>query len=1131
VVDADIVNADDADADDADTGNTDTGNTDMAVRRPQVTLSLSIGVADMTVATDAYDLEALAQYLFEEADQRLYVAKRAGRGQVCDGSGQLESDETTIDVRLLGREDALEQVRRFLATPVTAIVTPALTVRGHVGMGVSRLLKYAQTLAQLMADVVVTLKGSMALRERKLGALSEAHLSVPWLEWADLIEPLTVQRKLAENAPEGHLLIMVDRIDLLDEASRHYLHNLLALTMPTRLVYSVLSEHSQRSGDGASDLRKFVEIQDTITLAALSFDDVMHWLQGRLGEQLSPVTTPSLRQRQPVHQQDFVRGIYDLTRGVPARVSIVLTALELGLVTRTDPLEQQLATLTSLLDEKTRRSSLPMSRSVFVGRYQEIATLKRWLRSGALISVVGADGMGKSRLTLQAARECAANFLGGVYWLSMTSLTSYNQLLYSLAEAMHVPFGSSQDPDAPVFGVLRQAPTLLVLDDVTVLTPVLELISNIQQHAPATALCITSQVSLKLASERVLQLQALPQPSVGHPALNGSVVLFLEYARQAAPNRYFQASDEHFLQALQHIYEYVSATPLGLELAAAWCGVYDVPAIAALLQTDALRLEDAPEADAAGASVQVMLEAFWSLLSAHEQQVFASLAVFASDFSEEAAKDVAGASPFFLTSLWHKSVLSHRVAGNRSDDGRYSLPLLLRQFAAAKLAAQPHWQQQAQQTFIRYYLAWLKALEPALWDNRQRRTFELLHNDIDNITKAWRWLPSFDAAIPGGAVALDPHGKATMLLRNYFEVKGHARQGAELFAELSAYFAPVQARFASFHTYAEARLWFRAGAVDLSRQAIRRARGLLERSIEPPEGFSELPWLSILEATNALFAGDLAQVPVDLDVALGEAARLGAQRTWLSAYITLAAWHYEQDDLVRAQQILRRAEVMARRLGARVELCRCLHYQGALYLEQGTWQQAKRTFKIGLERANSITFNRSQALCCIGLARCLSQSNAIAIVDRPLASHRLQKMHRHLEHALHYVERSGSTVELLQVLRERLSLAYATGDVASASEDLGRALTIASNTSFLPSRLQLLAVVAWHHEGLRAEVLVVIYRHPAASEYFRRKLREQFGEMTWSEERLAAADAQRQLTALHDVVLSQLPQLSMARAS
>jgi diguanylate cyclase (GGDEF)-like protein len=1141
----------------ADTQVADTPK-DADVHRPQVTLSLSIGVAHMVVAADAlaseHDVETAAQTLFEEADQRVYVAKRAGRGRVCDGAEPPPGDDEASEVRLLGREDALEQLRAFLHTPMLATVTPALRVRGHVGMGVSRLLHYAETLAQLLGAVVVTLKGTTALRERKLGALSEAKLSVSWLEWSDLIDPLTVRHKLSEHVPEGHLLVIVDRVDLLDEASRDYLHSLLALTMPTRLIYSVLAGYAD---DDTHDLNKFVEIEDTITLSALSFEEVLHWLQGRVGEQLSPAAHTMPTPRHPLQnvqqqaqqhaqeraqQQVFVRAIYDMTRGVPARVSTVLTALEMGLVARTDVLDKQLATLAGLLDGKTQRSSLPMSRGRFVGRYDEVATLKRWLRPGALISVVGADGMGKSRLTLQVARERAATFLGGVYWLSMTALTNYNQLVYNLAEAMYVPFGNSHDPDAPVFALLRQAPTLLVLDDVTVLPPVLELIGNIQQYAPSTALCVTSQVSLKLASERVLHLRALPVPTVGHPALNSSVGVFLEYARQAAPNRHFDASGERFLQALQAICELVSATPLGLELAAAWCGVYDVPAIAERLQADALRLEDAPEADVVGASVRVMLEAFWSLLSAYEQRVLASLAVFASDFSEEAAREIAGASPFFLTSLWHKSFLSHRAAGNRSDDGRYGLSLLLRQFVGAKLAAQALWQQQAQQAFVGYYVGWLRALEPTLWDNRQRRTFELLHNDIDNIVQAWRWLPRVAGTGVAGtgvagtgdkrAVSLDPEGKATMLLRNYFELKGHARQGAELFSELSAYFAADQARFASFHAYAAARLWSRAGDIIASGQAVRQARGLLERCIEPLEGFAELPWLFFLEATNALFAGDVDVVPVVLDVGLAEAARFGSQRPWLSGYITLALWYQQQDDLARAQQILRRAEVMARRSGARVELCRSLHYQGALYVEQGLWQQAKRAFKIGLERASLITFNRSQALCCLGLARCVSRSNALAIVNRPLPPHALQDIKRYLEQALLHVEHSGSINELLQALRERASLMHATGNLAAANEDLRRALIIASNTPFAPSSLLLLAVIAWHYPDMRTHILPVIYCHPAASNHLRHKLRQQFTDVTtWPADRLSASDGKRHLSALQEAALDYLQHPGMARAS
>ena len=73
-----------------------------------------------------------------------------------------------------------------------------------------------------------------------------------------------------------------------------------------------------------------------------------------------------------------------------------------------------------------------------------------------------------------------------------------------------------------------------------------------------------------------------------------------------------------------------------------------------------------------------MFESSWELLTAVEQQLFASLSVFRGGFSLAAAAAIANGHKGQLEQLLDKSLLQR-------DEERYELHELLRQFAAEKL--------------------------------------------------------------------------------------------------------------------------------------------------------------------------------------------------------------------------------------------------------------------------------------------------------------------------------------------------------------------------------------------------------------------------------------------------------------
>jgi tetratricopeptide (TPR) repeat protein len=406
-------------------------------------------------------------------------------------------------------------------------------------------------------------------------------------------------------------------------------------------------------------------------------------------------------------------------------------------------------------------------------------------------------------------------------------------------------------------------------------------------------------------------------------------------------------------------------------------------------------------------------------------------------------------------------------------------------------------------------MTWLGELEVTMWDERQGATFQLIHSNIDTINKAWHLLASLDSSEVAGdtAASLDPEGKITALLRNYYEVfAGQTRRGAALFANLADVFAEMQPRFASFQAYAATRLWSRAGDLGRSQQAAVQTLALLEQSPDPTgQGFAEIAWIHHLSAENQMLSGHYSYVLASLEAAVTYFEQLGHRRGWIAATIGQGKWYILQADYMRAHYCIKTAHDQAQQLNLRVGICLSLHYLGRVAVALQDWQQATEHLNACIDKANAIGFERAEALSHLSLARCVTRRAGVGFADgfraggraaKPIAAHNLARARWHLDQALQCWERKGLTVELIYTLHELASLAYEEHHAQEARSYLSRALLIAKDTAFIPSLLSCLAVFACYEPELTmvARVVRVIYHHPAASPQLRKLIAYQFGD-------------------------------------
>src|SRR5438477_7731734 len=70
-----------------------------------------------------------------------------------------------------------------------------------------------------------------------------------------------------------------------------------------------------------------------------------------------------------------------------------------------------------------RLTNLPRPLTSFIGRTQQVQSLKRLLEQGSLVTLTGAGGSGKTRLAIEAGRELLSAYPEGVWWVDLSALS------------------------------------------------------------------------------------------------------------------------------------------------------------------------------------------------------------------------------------------------------------------------------------------------------------------------------------------------------------------------------------------------------------------------------------------------------------------------------------------------------------------------------------------------------------------------------------------------------------------------------------------------------------------------------------------------------------------------------------
>lgn len=384
-----------------------------------------------------------------------------------------------------------------------------------------------------------------------------------------------------------------------------------------------------------------------------------------------------------------------------------------------------------------RRVLLPAPLTRFFGREPEREWLAEELAAPGvrLVTLTGPGGLGKTRLSLEAARQAQFPL---VVFVPLADATIPARTLESIAEGLGRTLGVSPTLHTTALERISQwlgtTPALLVLDNFEQLAepPGVHAIRQILERCPKTKILLTSRRALGLSGERELPLAPLPTPEHGGTPERllefPSVQLFLDRAR--AVRSTFRITSEN-AATVGSLCARLEGIPLALELAASRARALTPAQILTHLSDRFAFLTSKdttiPERQR---TLWAAIEGSVALLDSDSREAFLKLGVYRGGWTLQSGEAV-GATLDGLERLLQAAIIESQ---EQSDSLRFSMRETLREYALSTLT-------EADKSFaLEQHASWFLKLalqeSERLQGPEQARALELLDRELPNLRRA-----------------------------------------------------------------------------------------------------------------------------------------------------------------------------------------------------------------------------------------------------------------------------------------------------------------------------------------------------------------------------------------------------------
>jgi len=413
------------------------------------------------------------------------------------------------------------------------------------------------------------------------------------------------------------------------------------------------------------------------------------------------------------------------------------------------------------------RGNLPEVLPALYGREQDLEAVLKLLQAHRLVTLVGAGGIGKTRLARAAAHAVRNQWPDGVWMVELAPLIDPDLVPAAAAQALGARLSGKQSGSFELAQLLRGKALLLVLDNCEhLLQAATTLVTAVLAHAPRVKVLVTSQEPLHEADEQQFRVQSLSVPTEvqsGDARTFGALVLFEARARAVDPRF---TLDESNLGTVIEVCRRLDGLALAIELAAARVPLLGVEGVRN-------RLDDRFRVLTAGArtslprhqTLRAAIEWSYALLGAHEQAVMRRFGVFVGSFGLESAQHVAADENIdewavldHLGALVDKSL----VVAEPGVEPRYRLLETGRAWAIEKLAEAG----EMEATLRRHAQAMVAVFERSdaqQWTVPNSTRMQRYLPDLDNLRAALDWASS---GVGDAELQIALTGPAAWIFRN-----------------------------------------------------------------------------------------------------------------------------------------------------------------------------------------------------------------------------------------------------------------------------------------------------------------------------------------------------------------------------
>jgi predicted ATPase/DNA-binding XRE family transcriptional regulator len=339
--------------------------------------------------------------------------------------------------------------------------------------------------------------------------------------------------------------------------------------------------------------------------------------------------------------------------------------------------------------------NLPNCLSEFVGREATTAAIEKLVANHRLVTLVGAGGIGKTRLAVHVAVRMKDAYRDGAWFVDFASVGDVASCSSEIALALSVPGAHGPAAAGKLVSFLKSKQLLLILDNCEHLVGgVARIAEAILQSCAQVAILATSREAFAVGGERIYHVPPLDVPAA-HEVPNLSVEGALAYGAIALFALRAVAADSRFVLTQRQlpfaasVCRQLDGIALAIEIAAARTRAFSLMALEKQVK-HALSLEGGSRTTTARhRTMRALFDWSYRLLGDREQSLLRKLSVFVGGFTPELAASMCANEEMsehqvfdIIGGLVDRSLLQKEIG---DDVIRYRLLELTRQYAREKL--------------------------------------------------------------------------------------------------------------------------------------------------------------------------------------------------------------------------------------------------------------------------------------------------------------------------------------------------------------------------------------------------------------------------------------------------------------